>query len=123
MHTTASTFVRTPLGRIAAFDTASRLPEELKTLLRAIDGHTPLVTFSKQFADWESVVPLLEQLYRKGLIAEKMLPTLTDSAYPDNHSNNEHMHPATEFAGPAYPRGWPATVPMELRARAAHAIH
>ncbi len=114
MQTLISIFVRTPQGRIAAFDTASQLPSELKALLRAIDGHTPLEVLSKQYKSPDDVMPLLALLQRTGLIVEKMVthPANSDQTHDQRYTANMLLD--LDSAYPAYPRGWPATIPMGL---------
>jgi hypothetical protein len=71
MQTIASTYVRTPQGRAAAFGPATKLPQQLKTLLQAVDGKTASSVLSAQFAALGNTTQLLSQLEIAGLIEDK----------------------------------------------------
>ncbi len=71
MFTSASIFVRTPQGRISAFDTASTLPQALKILLRGLDGKTSLHQLSQSYATWHTLADYMEQLIAAGLVEDK----------------------------------------------------
>ncbi len=71
MQTIASTYVRTPQGRAAAFGPATKLPQQLKTLLQAVDGKTASSLLSTQLAALGNTTLLLSQLETAGLIEDK----------------------------------------------------
>jgi hypothetical protein len=71
MQTIASTYVRTPQWRAAAFGPATKLPQQLKTLLQAVDGKTASSALSAQFAALGNTPLLLSQLEIAGLIEDK----------------------------------------------------
>jgi hypothetical protein len=124
MNITTNTFVRTPLGRIAAFDPASRLPGELKTLLRAIDNPTSLDALSKQFPAWDNVTQLFEQLQQTRLIAEKVVADQTSSGYVNSQPYAVNLLPDLELPDAGYPSGgWPVTIPMGLASSMGHGAH
>jgi hypothetical protein len=99
MFTSASVFVRTPQGRISAFDTASTLPQALKVLLRDLDGKTPLHNVAQSYATWQTLANYIEQLIAAGLVEDKTPATLA----------------APERAAPLAPtQGWASTQPQSL---------
>jgi hypothetical protein len=71
MQTIASTYVRTSQGRAAAFGPATKLPQQLKMLLQAVDGKTASSVLSAQFAALGNTTQLLSQLEIAGLIEDK----------------------------------------------------
>jgi hypothetical protein len=71
MQTVASTYVRTSQGRATAFDPLTKLPQQLKTLLQAVDGKTASNVLSAQFSAWGNVTQWLGQLETAGLIEDK----------------------------------------------------
>jgi hypothetical protein len=124
MNITTGSFVRTPLGRIAAFDPASRLPGELKTLLRAIDSPTSLDALSKQFPAWDNVTQLFEQLQHTRLVAEKVVADQTNSGYVNDQPYAVNMSPDLELPDTIYPSGgWPVTIRMGLASSMEHSAH
>jgi hypothetical protein len=124
MNTTTGTFVRTPLGRIAAFDPASRLPDELKTMLRAIDSPTSLDALSNQFPAWDNVTQLFEQLQNTRLIAEKVVTDQTSSGYVNDQPYAVNLSPDLELPDTIYlSGGWPATIRMGLASSMDHGTH
>jgi hypothetical protein len=71
MQTIASTYIRTPQGRVTAFNTASQLPAHLKMLLQAVDGRTASSLLAARLASLGNVVQWLGQLETAGLIEDK----------------------------------------------------
>ncbi len=71
MQTIASTYVRTPQGRVTAFSATTRLPAHLKTLLQAIDGRTPSGVLAARLSGLGNVAQWLGQLETAGLIEDK----------------------------------------------------
>ncbi len=71
MQTIASTYVRTSQGRASAFNPLGKLPQQLKTLLQAVDGKTASSVLSAQFSDLGNVAQWLGQLETAGLIEDK----------------------------------------------------
>jgi hypothetical protein len=71
MQTVASTYVRTSHGRAAAFNPISTLPQQLKTLLQAVDGKTASSLLYAQFSSLGNVTQWLGQLETAGLIEDK----------------------------------------------------
>jgi hypothetical protein len=71
MQTIASTYVRTSHGRAAAFNPISTLPQQLKTLLQAVDGKTASSLLHAQFSSLGNVTQWLGQLEAAGLIEDK----------------------------------------------------
>ena len=67
----ANLYIRTPLGRVTAFNPAAALPAPLKTLLKAVDGKTTTMTLEAAYADLGDVVSLFAILEGNGLIADK----------------------------------------------------
>lgn len=60
-------YLRTPLGRAAAFSPETKLSDQLKSMLKAVDGKTSVSALVMQFADADAA-GLLEQLEGLGLI-------------------------------------------------------
>ena len=71
MSALAPLFVRTPLGRVTAFNPATELPAPLKTLLKAVDGKTATTALMAAHAGLGDVDSLLAILRDNGLIADK----------------------------------------------------
>lgn len=71
MQTIASIYVRTPIGRVTAFNTHSKLPGHLKNLLLAVDGKTASTLLSQQFRQQGDIAMWLGQLETSGLIEDK----------------------------------------------------
>ncbi len=71
MQTIASTYVRTSQGRATAFSPATKLPQQLKTLLQAVDGRTPSGVLTAQFATLGNVAQWLGELETAGLIEDR----------------------------------------------------
>ena len=65
--TTALLYVRTPMGRSAAFSADTTLGDQLKAVLKAVDGKTSVSALMVQFADHDAA-DLLGQLESAGLI-------------------------------------------------------
>lgn len=60
-------YLRTPPGRAAAFNPETKLSEQLKSMLKAVDGKTSVSALVMQFADGDAA-GLLAQLEASGLI-------------------------------------------------------
>lgn len=71
MSPLANLYIRTPLGRVTAFNPAAALPAPLKTLLKAVDGKTTTMTLEAAYADLGDVASLFAILQDNGLIADK----------------------------------------------------
>lgn len=71
MQTIASIYVRTPRGRVTAFNTESKLPSHLKKLLQAVDGRTTSTRLTEQWRAHGDVTGWLGQLETSGLIEDK----------------------------------------------------
>ena len=71
MPTLAHLYVRTPQGRIAAFNPFTELPPQLKTLLKAVDGKTATTAIEAAHAPLGNVARMLALLQGNGLIADK----------------------------------------------------
>jgi hypothetical protein len=71
MQTIASIYVRTPQGRVTAFSPTTRLPEQLKSLLQAVDGQTASSAIAVQFSSLGNVTRMLHELETAGLITDK----------------------------------------------------
>ena len=61
-------FVRTEEGQEAAYSPHSALPRKLKSILKVIDGRTPIDTFEKNLSSFGDVRAILQSLDMAGLI-------------------------------------------------------
>ena len=61
-------YIRTDEGQIAAYDPQSALPRNLKSLLKLIDGKTPLVMLEESLRAFGDVRGLVQSLAAAGLI-------------------------------------------------------
>jgi hypothetical protein len=71
MQTIASIYVRTPQGRVSAFNTSGKLPAHLKKLLQAVDGKTTSTRLTEQWRAQGDIAGWLGQLEGYGLIEDK----------------------------------------------------
>ncbi len=71
MPALANLYIRTPQGRVTAFNPATVLPARLKTLLKAVDGKTSTAALEAAHAALGEVASLLAMLLDYGLIADK----------------------------------------------------
>jgi hypothetical protein len=71
MQTIASIYVRTPIGRVTAFNTSSKLPAHLKKLLQAVDGKSTSTFLTQQWREQGDIPAWLGQLETSGLIEDK----------------------------------------------------
>lgn len=83
MPALAHTYIRTPQGRVTAFNPAAVLAAPLKTLLKAVDGKTATATLETSYADLGDVAHLLSVLQSNGLIADKSATFFKTSATGD----------------------------------------
>ncbi len=63
-------FVRTEEGQEAAYSPQSALPRKLKSILKVIDGRTPVDTFEKNLSSFGDVRAILQSLDMAGLIKQ-----------------------------------------------------
>ncbi len=63
-------FVRTEEGQEAAYSPQSALPRKLKSILKVIDGRTPVSTFEKNLSSFGDVRAILQSLDMAGLIKQ-----------------------------------------------------
>ena len=63
-----SVFVRTEEGQEAAYSPQSALPRKLKSILKVIDGRTPIDAFEKNLSSFGDVRAILQSLDMAGLI-------------------------------------------------------
>ncbi len=73
-------FVRTEEGQEAAYSPQSALPRKLKSILKVIDGRTPIGTFETNLGSFGDVRAILHSLEMAGLIKQ------TDTVTPYAHS-------------------------------------
>lgn len=83
--TTTLQYVRTPMGRAAAFTPDAKLPPALKAMLKAVDGKTSVSALMVQFVEHDAA-DLLSQLEEEGLIklrGERLADFQPSGAVPD----------------------------------------
>jgi hypothetical protein len=114
---TAPLYIRTPRGRMVAFDGASKYRAELKNALLAIDGKTPTHALMSALGDLGNPSELLAELESDGLIeAKSMLQRLLPRTEADNEIWGA---PSSSFFGSALDNmlpnsGYDATAPAPL---------
>lgn len=86
MQTIASIYVRTLIGRAAAFNTSSKLPVHLKKLLQAVDGKSTSAFLTQQWKGQGDIALWLGQLETSGLIEDKQVP---DRATHQGHNSDQ----------------------------------
>lgn len=110
MQTIASIYVRTPIGRVTAFNANSKLPVHLKRLLQAVDGKTTSNLLTQQLKEQGDVTLWLSQLETSGLIEDKR--TL------DRMSNHEQN--SDQIWGQSRPSQPPSNVHFMRPAQSSH---
>jgi hypothetical protein len=96
MSQLAHLYVKTPQGRVTAFNPGAELPAPLKILLKAVDGKTTTSGLEAAYASLGDVAILLDILRSNGLIVDKNdggvktspAPLLADTAPWVNSDNS-----------------------------------
>jgi hypothetical protein len=71
MSNLANLYIRTPLGRVTAFNPGAKLPAPAKALLKAVDGKTTTGILLAAYTDLGDVASLLAILQSSGLIVDR----------------------------------------------------
>jgi hypothetical protein len=71
MSNLANLYMRTPLGRVTAFNPGAKLPAPAKALLKAVDGKTTTGILVAAYSELGDVASLLAILQKDGLIADR----------------------------------------------------